>query len=515
MKIEFACDNCNTRYSAAPQQAGKSGICKNCGAKLRVPHANGQTSSRDESKSDWSTPALPKVLHWIVANPARAAVVIFTFLMLYQAALPSGLTLDPAARTISLNVRPSATFSISRADVVGNVVPYFIFGHFVFLASWRRHRAKKRALWIAFFGSIGMALAVEFVQFFNLYRGSAIWDIISGAIGGSMALATGIVQTRFLSDKINKWVNREISRNPVIVAAAMLAAALCWDAARPFYVISSGNTLSENIKYSVVIPFTPKGTDIRDQLHLRDTPASNGQSTKLSADYLASLLERLLSYLVLFSLLSAGRGREGFKKALLQYLGVLFLIELISLGIVHGGVDITHIVVGILAVPIAQLGVSMYAKQPKQALFLLLTLFVFYIFISDLRPYKFGEMEELRATHFIPLSSHVASTDVMMLANIVEAAAVYAPIAMLLYLFLLLEGKMKRKKRWPSMLMAVLVCAGLGLLMEVVQLWIPARTSNIEDVLYAACGGYIGVSAARLYYYTTKNSIKTSQPSTT
>ena len=36
-KIQFTCSNCQTKYSALPDQAGQRGLCKNCGAIIKVP----------------------------------------------------------------------------------------------------------------------------------------------------------------------------------------------------------------------------------------------------------------------------------------------------------------------------------------------------------------------------------------------------------------------------------------------------------------------------------------------
>ncbi len=36
-KIQFTCPNCQAKYSALPDQAGKQGTCKNCGGNITVP----------------------------------------------------------------------------------------------------------------------------------------------------------------------------------------------------------------------------------------------------------------------------------------------------------------------------------------------------------------------------------------------------------------------------------------------------------------------------------------------
>ncbi|MBI4286493.1 MAG: hypothetical protein HY670_11455, partial [Chloroflexi bacterium] len=149
-------------------------------------------------------------LTWVVENPARAVVTVSVILLLYQACLPQGLTLDPAARHIEWRVIPSAGFHVSRSDVVGNLLPYGVFGHFVFLASWRRHRRLARAGAVSFLGTLGMAFSVEGVEYFNLYRESAVWDLISAGMGATLALLTGAVYACFFADRLSAYCREEI-----------------------------------------------------------------------------------------------------------------------------------------------------------------------------------------------------------------------------------------------------------------------------------------------------------------
>ena len=461
-----------------------------------------------------AVPPLPGGLRWIVGNPSRAAVVVFVVLIVYQAALPSGLTLDPAARTITWNVLPSDSFHISKADVIGNVVPYMIFGHFVFLASWRRWRSRERAVLVTLVGTIAIACTAEGVEWFNLERGTAVWDVISGAIGAVLALMSASVYIEWISGPLYRWVRGEITRNPLLVAGAMLALAVCWDAARPFYVISSGGDLLRNIKYSNVIPFEPPGRDIREQLGLDGfSPAAHDQRPEYTLDYFGSVAERFLIDIALFALLVAGRwAGEGWRQGLRLYAATILLAELIGLGVVYGGVDVTHIAIAVLAAPVAWYGSIICAGRPRLGLGLLLGLFLVHIVVSDLRPYCFGPREVLSVDHFVPLISHVRSTDVMLLANIVEAVAVYAPVGMLLYLLLFPPHAIFGRWHWPSLIWPCVVCGALGLVTEIVQLWIPARTSGVEDAIYAALGGYVGASAARLFYYYTATRQLTERP---
>jgi len=53
MKVSFSCNDCGTRYTAFPEQAGKKGTCKNCGSEIEVPT---QETNKDFNKSDARVP---------------------------------------------------------------------------------------------------------------------------------------------------------------------------------------------------------------------------------------------------------------------------------------------------------------------------------------------------------------------------------------------------------------------------------------------------------------------------
>ncbi len=159
--------------------------------------------------------------------------------MIYQACLPEGLTLDPAARDMEWRVIPSAEYNLSRVDIVGNVLPYWLFGHLAFVAWWRRRPRLSSAALVGATAAALMAGAVEFVQLFNLIRGSAAWDLIAGVIGGILAVISGALYVTLVAYRLERWLRSETRSNPLVVAAAGLAAFILFDAALPLYLISS------------------------------------------------------------------------------------------------------------------------------------------------------------------------------------------------------------------------------------------------------------------------------------
>ena len=50
-KIIVTCSKCQTKYSAAPEQAGKKGTCTHCGAKMRVPRSSSDSSGLNGAKT--------------------------------------------------------------------------------------------------------------------------------------------------------------------------------------------------------------------------------------------------------------------------------------------------------------------------------------------------------------------------------------------------------------------------------------------------------------------------------
>lgn len=172
----------------------------------------------------------------------------------------------------------------------------------------------------------------------------------------------------------------------------------------------------------------------------------------------------------------------------------------------------TRIAVGFMVIPFVVALAKKYLKRPESGMKKLLQLLIGLLFIAKLRPYQFGPMATLTTDNFLPLVYQVESGDVMMLSHIVEALADFAPIGMLIYLLSHGPGEIAGQRRWPSLLKPCLVCGGLGLVTETAQLWIPQRTASLEDLLCAVLGGYVGASAARLYYLYTVQQVPENPP---
>jgi DNA-directed RNA polymerase subunit RPC12/RpoP len=56
MAITFACEDCGKSYTVGDNLAGKSGTCKQCGHKMRVPSATGAGPDRD---------GIPAAIAWL------------------------------------------------------------------------------------------------------------------------------------------------------------------------------------------------------------------------------------------------------------------------------------------------------------------------------------------------------------------------------------------------------------------------------------------------------------------
>jgi VanZ family protein len=179
----------------------------------------------------------------------------------------------------------------------------------------------------------------------------------------------------------------------------------------------------------------------------------------------------------------------------------LVAAEVIQLGIVGGRADLTHLLGGALGIPLALTGTSALARHPHAALRTFWALSLAYILITDLRPYTFAEAKPIGLAMFIPLIHHYRDIDVMQLWNILEAMLVYLPFAAAAYALDPAQRLPWARVRWPSATRTLLACAAVALATESAQLWIVGRTPGLEDVLYALCGAYLGVSLTRLFLY--------------
>jgi VanZ family protein len=433
-------------------------------------------------------------------NPSRFLVLVFIVLMIYQAALPSGLRFDLFGRDISLSLLPTGSRRQFVLNVIGNILPYYVFAHFVYLASFRCHFNTTRAVWISIVGASLMALSVETVQYINPKRLPDIVDVLCGVIGGFMGAFTGALYSSRYSYLFRKWVRVESVRNPMNVVAAMYVTVLCWDAARPFWVVHTIDKLVSNIKHGIVVPFEPPGRDFMVQLGLRVAPVDEIGYT---LDYFGNLAELVIIYGLLFLFVYISRRDSGGASVIKFYAGILIFLELIHLLVVNGSFDMTRIAIGFMVIPAVLALSKKYVNNTEVGIQKLLQLCICLIFVAKLRPYTFGPMSTVTVDNFLPLVYQVQSGDVMMLSHIVEALADFAPIGMLIYLRDNRPDDIKRMDSWPPLLKSCLICGGLGLLTEIIQLWLPQRNSTLEDVLCAILGGYVGASAARLYYHYT------------
>ena len=82
--------------------------------------------------------------------------------------------------------------------------------------------------------------------------------------------------------------------------------------------------------------------------------------------------------------------------------------------------------------------------------------------------------------------------------NIVEAMLVFMPVGAVFYTVRLYRSRGDRLETWPRAWQASLLSGLIALCLEIAQIWLPARTPHIEDVLFAMLGGFAGVSCVRL-----------------
>lgn len=105
-RIQFKCPNCQTKYSALPEQAGKEGRCKNCSNKLVVPEPHKHDAKNITGKEDnrGRKGGSKKINYWFgyiyASFTAYLALIQFSnFIAVFVSGEIASLTADTATET--------------------------------------------------------------------------------------------------------------------------------------------------------------------------------------------------------------------------------------------------------------------------------------------------------------------------------------------------------------------------------------------------------------------------------
>lgn len=421
-------------------------------------------------------------------HPAFAFFCAYALFVVYATLLPFQFLGDPGllrekARWINWDPRHLVNGEPTPVtDLVMNVVFFVPLGVIGFHAQRRRHAAV--AVLRATGAGLLLTTAVETLQFFTPSRNPATSDLITNTLGAACGALLAAVSRAQFEGVVRRhafaWMRRE-PLLPVLVGYVVLIAV---SACVPFDLAFSVSDLKRSLRNARLDPWADPAPLWKEAQAVLQYCVLAAVAYHVSATQLrrASRLLRGLSCFVLAGALALG-------------------LEVLQLA-VRSRVTATRDVLAALAGGGFGIVFSMVlglARLRHRSWSLVVVAYVAWLVIDALQPFHFRyDPATLRSrityTALIPYSTYYYKANLAAIADFLDTLLGYLPLA-----FVVARrwcGCRWRTGLWPGVQVA-LVCAGVALVLETLQLGIPKRYAEISDVLTAALGGILGSFAWR------------------
>ena len=348
--------------------------------------------------------------------------------------------------------------------------------------------------------AFAFSTGIETVQ--TCFQGRVAWrgDIVNNTIGAFAGVAAVFLVPRPLARRAARQTGRLVRTDPLIAAllAFLIIAALrAWF---PFNVAISVSDLKNGLKSAVVVPF--------DTITLKSwltpgrvaAPLRPFNGFDFAGDIWFWAFWGYLATAAVHARAAALRFSPAFVLFTLLVLPPC-LTESGQLFINSRTLDINEFISGLFGVCIGWAGCLAYMRRrpdtPLKTEKGLVVPFLAYVLFNGLAPFDFqlpspGGPPSLRVGQLVPFLAYFSHTSIWNLYDIAEALLYGAPLA------LIVSNKGNDNgsavfRAWPAALAALF----LGVLVEVGQLFLPSRTTDVTDPLIMAAGAWIAAHALR------------------
>jgi glycopeptide antibiotics resistance protein len=363
-------------------------------------------------------------------------------------------------------------------DVVSNVLLFIPFGFL--LAMWRdAHGASLRAtLVLAVLSGAFLSGSVEVAQLFAPSRFSSFVDLTTNTFGSMVGAVTGWVWTRQLWPILSVRIRQLLVVRPLTGCALVVAAGLVVGGLAPFDVVIKAADLKVAIKKARPIPFGPPMRG--------NVPAA--QPWLWASELLTWTLAGGL-----FALAARERGWRGHRAlvlALAPAVGLCLVIEAMQVVISSRDADMTSVV---LALAGSVLGAAPLVRSKsgdaRQWIMPAVLIWTLVVVLKAWSPWRFAWPEPpfWKPEMAVPFWSYYDSRSVADLADVIGQALTFVPL-----------GALLAARSWrQSFFGVVLIGLMLATVLEIGQIFIPGRASDISDVISAAAGSGLGLALWR------------------
>ncbi len=367
-------------------------------------------------------------------------------------------------------------------DLVANVLFFMPLG-FIGVHGQRRRRSAELVFRSAFAGFM-LSAAVEIAQFFTPDRNPATSDVITNTLGAALGAMLAVWARTRLQGAVLRRVTRWTAAEPMLPLFVGFGVLVVISALAPFDVAVSLSWVRHGLR---VAQLDPHGT-VLDWVH--EIPI-------------------FLQYALLASL-AWNVGRRLLPGNALSRAASCFMgIGLLAVGLeaaqvlVHSHVCSVRDAMGALAgtgAGILAAAFLMAAGWSRVGWTLTGVALAVSLAVRALQPFAFhfdaATLEHrVTFTTLIPYSSYYYKATVEALADFMDALLAYVPLA-----FVLARAQgLGRNARPRTGFGVACLCAGVALVLELLQLGLPSRHPEVSDILTAALGGGLGAYAWRWY----------------
>jgi glycopeptide antibiotics resistance protein len=404
---------------------------------------------------------------------ALVFLVLWGLFIVYATTLPfdfSGTWERAEMRLHTLWLRPLR--GGSWGDVGGNVLLFVPWG--AFLAAYASSRGVRvtAILTLALLSGACLSASVELLQLFSRTRFTSFVDLVTNTFGSTVGALVTWPVLRWLWPAAVAPLRQFVTRRPLKACCVCVVAGFLLAGVAPFRVRTQPHELKQAMHNARLMPF-----------------GGSRHGTALSRSAALSLQELLTWALVggLFALAAkeAAQG-DGMARitATASAAGLSVLLQGLHLLVRGREIDVTSVFLALVASSVgAGVAINRFA-EPRRAIMPALLIWglaaLFFAwdplaFASPAPPYWQPEW-------FVPFWSYFDSRTLEDLADVVWQALRFAPL-----------GALLAARSWrQSFLQAGLIGLGFSALLEVGQVFLPGRTTDVSDAIVAAAGTVAG-----------------------
>jgi glycopeptide antibiotics resistance protein len=426
------------------------------------------------------------------SKPTVLLVLLYVAFILYGTTIPFDFTAN--STIIQANLRAIRWTAFQRApgvresipDMISNVLLFIPLGVLITYAGLSLR--KKRPIWAVLIFSVmisaGMSALVETLQILSPSRTTSLTDFLTNGMGAICGMAIALAFTRWMKDPLAAWLRREALRSPAMILLIVYFALLALGALAPLDVSLDVGSIKDGLKSARLDPLadpTPWSKALANVLWFAGL-------SYLLCHVLIIHIRRLGSFLTILASLAMS--------AFLAFgleLAQIFISSRVTttrdvlaglLGALYGGILFI-----LLNLPVLTRRTEDHKPLQGRSIFwLVLVHYLIFLFHEALYPYDFylpPAVSSVVRTALLPFSAYYSKTNVLALFDFLGGIARFSPLGFLIQEHGLPSGK---RRKWA----AILLCLGLGTVLESLQLGIAGRYADITDVIAAGCGGYVG-----------------------